>query len=102
MTAYSIKLGAPIKYVCIKEGRWVMKNLIELIGTAVLVLCFNEFFERLSLKIALERLDVAENKYDRAKAFKKEKEFNDNAIVMGGELVRLVCVAGARYDRIFH
>ena len=57
---------------------------------------FNVFFEPLGLQIALERPDVAENKYDRAKAFKKEKKFNDDSyrIVMGGELVRLVCIAG--------
>ena len=62
------------------------------------------FFEPLSLQIVLERPDVAENKYDRAKAFKKEKKFNDDSyrIVMGGELVRLVCIAGGRYDSVFH
>ena len=58
---------------------------------------FNVFFEPRGLEIVLERPDVAENKYDRAKAFKKEEKFNDDSyrIVMGGELVRLVCVAGA-------
>ena len=48
------------------------------------------------LRIALERPDVDESEYDRAKAFGKEEKFNDDAyrIVMGGELVRLVCVVG--------
>ena len=57
---------------------------------------FNVFFEPRGLQIALERPDVDESKYDRAKAFKKEKKFNDDSyrIVMGGELVRLVCVTG--------
>ena len=58
---------------------------------------FNVFFEPRGLQIALERPDVDESKYDRAKAFKKEAKFNDDSlrIVMGGELVRLACVAGA-------
>ena len=57
---------------------------------------FNVFFEPRGLRIALERPDVDESKYDRAKAFKKEDKFSgdEHRIVMGGELVRLVCIAG--------
>ena len=54
------------------------------------------FFEPRDLRIDLERPEVGSWDYDRARAFKKEKKFKDDSyrIVVGGELIRLVCVAG--------
>ena len=56
----------------------------------------NVFFEPRGLRIEVERPDADEGEYDRAKAFKKEDKFSgdEHRIVMGGELVRLVCIAG--------
>jgi hypothetical protein len=57
---------------------------------------FNVFFEPRKLRIELERPEVGDRKYDRARAFKNERKFKDDTyrITMGGELIRLVCVAG--------
>ena len=53
------------------------------------------FFAPRDLRIDLERPEVNHN-YDRTVAFKNEKKFMDDTyrIVMEGELIRLVCVAG--------
>ncbi len=58
---------------------------------------FNVFFVPESVRIELERPERRQNQdWDRTSTFKGTKKFKDDTfrIVMAGELVRLICVAG--------
>ena len=60
---------------------------------------FNVFFPPKSLKIQLERPENRDpDQWDRTETFKKSKKFDDNfhRIVLAGELIQLVCIAGKK------